>query len=79
MKPYLECDGCLLLGNEDDLLEIAHNLEALGKKVWHPAYRGSNRYASSPQGPSLSPTGDYCGIAPVSVELGKEALPTLSR
>jgi len=35
LKPYLECDGCLQLGNEDDLVEIAHHLEALGKKVWH--------------------------------------------
>ena len=35
LKPFLECDGCLLIGNEDDLLEIAQHLEVLGKKVWH--------------------------------------------
>jgi hypothetical protein len=34
LKPYLECDGCLLLGNEPDLLEIADRMEAAGKKVW---------------------------------------------
>jgi hypothetical protein len=34
LKPYLECDGCLLLGNEADLLEIADHMEATGKKVW---------------------------------------------
>jgi hypothetical protein len=34
LKPYLECDGCLVLGNELDLLEIAGYMEASGKKVW---------------------------------------------
>ena len=34
LKPYLECDGCLLLGTEDDLLEIANHMEASGKQVW---------------------------------------------
>ena len=34
LQDYLECDGCLLLGNEGDLLEIADYMEALGKKVW---------------------------------------------
>jgi hypothetical protein len=34
LKPYLECDGCLLLGEEPDLLEIADYMEATGKKVW---------------------------------------------
>jgi NADPH-dependent ferric siderophore reductase len=31
LKPYLECDGCLLLGDEDDLREIADYMEASGK------------------------------------------------
>jgi hypothetical protein len=35
LKPYLDCDGCLLLGDETDLLEIANYMEASGKKVWH--------------------------------------------
>ena len=34
LKPYLECDGCLLLGNDPDLLEIADYMEASGKTVW---------------------------------------------
>ena len=34
LKPYLECDGCLLLGDEPDLLEIADYMEASGKKIW---------------------------------------------
>jgi hypothetical protein len=34
LQPYLECDGCLLLGTQDDLLEIAHHMEVAGKKVW---------------------------------------------
>jgi hypothetical protein len=34
LKPYLDCDGCLLLGNEADLLEIADYMEATGRKVW---------------------------------------------
>lgn len=35
LKPYLECDGCLLLGDDKDLLEIAYNMELAGKRVWH--------------------------------------------
>src|SRR5439155_510667 len=31
LKPYLECDGCLLLGDDPDLLEIADYMEASGK------------------------------------------------
>jgi hypothetical protein len=34
LKPYLECDGCLLLGDAPDLLEIADYMEMSGKKVW---------------------------------------------
>ena len=34
LRPYLECDGCLLLGDEADLREIADYMEASGKKVW---------------------------------------------
>ena len=34
LKPYMECDGCLLLGDEPDLLEIADHMDAAGKKVW---------------------------------------------
>lgn len=34
LKPYLECDGCLLLGDEPDLKEIADYMEVSGKKVW---------------------------------------------
>ena len=34
LKPYLECDGCLLLGAEPDLLEIADYMEASGKTIW---------------------------------------------
>jgi hypothetical protein len=34
LKPYLDCDGCLLLGDEPDLLEIADYMEASGKKIW---------------------------------------------
>jgi len=34
LKGYLECDGCLLLGNEPDLLEIADYMEMSGKKIW---------------------------------------------
>jgi hypothetical protein len=49
LKPYLECDGCLLLGNEPDLLEIADYMEASGKQVWR---RLSEIPASEPsQGP----------------------------
>jgi hypothetical protein len=34
LKPYLECDGCLLLGDEDDLREIADHMAASGKPIW---------------------------------------------
>ena len=34
LKPRLECDGCLLLGDDADLLEIADYVEASGKAVW---------------------------------------------
>ncbi len=34
IKPYVDCDGCLLLSDEPDLLEIADYMEASGKKVW---------------------------------------------
>lgn len=34
LKPYLECDGCLLLGDEPDLKKIADYMGASGKKVW---------------------------------------------
>ena len=35
LRPYLECDGCLLLGSEPDLLEIADYMASSGKHVWH--------------------------------------------
>jgi hypothetical protein len=31
---YLQCHGCLLLGEEHDLLEIAARMQASGKQVW---------------------------------------------
>ena len=34
MEPYLECDGCLLLGEDPDLLEIAETMELAGKAIW---------------------------------------------
>ncbi len=34
LKPYLECDGCLLLSDQPDLLEIADHMENAGKKIW---------------------------------------------
>jgi hypothetical protein len=34
LEPYLECDGCLLLGDEPDLLEIAHHMGVSGRKIW---------------------------------------------
>jgi hypothetical protein len=34
LKPYLECDGCLLLGDEDDLRGIADHMAASGKPIW---------------------------------------------
>jgi hypothetical protein len=32
--PFLECDGCLLLGQEQALLEIADEMGRAGKHVW---------------------------------------------
>ena len=34
MLPYLECDGCLLLGDEEDLIEIADVMRRAGRQVW---------------------------------------------
>jgi hypothetical protein len=34
IKDYANYDGCLLLGSDPDLLEIADHLEAIGKPVW---------------------------------------------
>lgn len=34
LKGFLECDGCLLLGEEDDLTEIAYHMELAGKPIW---------------------------------------------
>lgn len=34
LQPYLECDGCLLLGDDAELIEIADYMAASGKKVW---------------------------------------------
>jgi hypothetical protein len=34
LKFYLDCDGCLLLGDEPDLLVIANHMKASGKKMW---------------------------------------------
>ena len=34
IKAYSQYDGCLLIGNDPDLLEIADHFEAMGKKVW---------------------------------------------
>jgi len=34
LKFYLDCDGCLLLGDEPDLLVIANHMKASGKKIW---------------------------------------------
>lgn len=33
-EPFLECDGCLLLGTEAALLDIAEEMEGAGKHVW---------------------------------------------
>jgi hypothetical protein len=38
LKEYLECDGCLLLGNEPDQIEIADYMETSGKKVWRQLF-----------------------------------------
>jgi hypothetical protein len=35
LAPFLECDGCLLLGKEAPLLDIAGEMERAGKRVWH--------------------------------------------
>ncbi len=35
-KKYLsECDGCLLIGNDPELLEIAGYFEDTGKPLWY--------------------------------------------
>ena len=34
LKPYMVCDGRLLLRDEPDLLEIADHMDAVGKKIW---------------------------------------------
>jgi hypothetical protein len=34
MLPYLECDGCLILGDDKELIEIADFMEFAGRKVW---------------------------------------------
>jgi hypothetical protein len=34
LRDYLECDGCLLLGDDPTLIEIADYMETSGKKVW---------------------------------------------
>ena len=33
LEPFLECDGCLLLGKEAELLDIAEEMEGAGKSV----------------------------------------------
>ncbi len=35
LAPFLECDGCLLLGDDEALVIIAAEMEAAGKTVWH--------------------------------------------
>jgi hypothetical protein len=34
LEPFLECDGCLLLGKETELLDIAEAMQRAGKCVW---------------------------------------------
>ncbi len=34
IKHYLECDGCLLLGDDPHLTEIAYHMELAGKPIW---------------------------------------------
>jgi hypothetical protein len=34
IKDYAEYDGCLLIGSDPDLLEIADHLETIGKPIW---------------------------------------------
>jgi hypothetical protein len=35
LTPFLECDGCFLLGDEPTLVRIAAEMERAGKPVWH--------------------------------------------
>ena len=44
VKGYAECDGCLLIGSDPDLLEIADHMDALGKPIWR-------NLADVPKGP----------------------------
>ena len=34
IRPYTDCDGCLIISDDADLLEIADYMEAAGKKIW---------------------------------------------
>jgi hypothetical protein len=34
LKGYLDSDGCLLLGDDPDLAEIAQYMEASDKPIW---------------------------------------------
>ena len=34
LEPFLECDGCLLLGREQALLNIAVEMGRAGKCIW---------------------------------------------
>ena len=34
LQPYLECGGCLLLGEDSDLVEIAQHMELAGRMIW---------------------------------------------
>jgi hypothetical protein len=34
LKPYMECDGCLLIGTDEHSKEIADYMEMSGKPVW---------------------------------------------
>ena len=48
---YSGCDGCLLLGNDEDLLEIADYMETLGNPIWRnladiPKPKGGGRRAA---------------------------------
>ena len=54
LKPSLDCDGCLLLSDEPDLLEIADYMEASGKKIWRelsdiPAAQPTNAKRAEPR------------------------------
>jgi hypothetical protein len=34
LAPFLECEGCLVLGRERELLEIAVQMGRAGKHIW---------------------------------------------